>query len=49
MLKRQGKSFKDIVDVLRVYQENVTENAPPEGQPSQVEILQYLMGFLEQA
>jgi len=51
MLSRKGKSLKDIVEVLKVYRANITEEeAVPDGEdasPPQREILGGLINFLE--
>ncbi|KAF7966183.1 hypothetical protein HWV62_39738 [Athelia sp. TMB] len=53
MLKRKSKSLQDIVHTLKVYRDNVDEDtsvatlADSERPPSQTEILQYLIDFLE--
>ena len=49
MLSRKDKSFKDIVKTLQIYHNNVDEDgsARPDGEPSQKEILQHLIAFLD--
>lgn len=53
MLERKSKSLQDIVRTLEVYRDNVEEDtnsytlSDAERPPSQKEILQYLINFLE--
>lgn len=50
MLDRKSKTLKDIVRTLQIYRDNVDEDAgsdDPERPPSQREILQYLIDFLD--
>jgi beta-catenin-like protein 1 len=49
MLRRKSKSLQDIVEVLRVYRDNIDEEETPpeETAPSQREILEGLITFLE--
>lgn len=49
MLRRRDKSLKDIVKTLEVYRDNVDEDpsAKDSDEPSQKEILQHLIDFLD--
>ena len=49
MLSRRDKSLKDVVKTLEVYRDNVDEDdaAREPDQPSQKEILQHLIDFLD--
>lgn len=51
MLERKSKSLQDIVRTLKVYRDNVEEDTNlatlSDAPPSQKEILQYLINFLE--
>lgn len=47
MLSRRDRSLKDIVKTLEVYRDNVDEPEPVSDEPSQKEILQHLINFLE--
>lgn len=53
MLERKSKSLQDIVRTLTVYRDNVDEDtsmaalSDSERPPSQQEILQYLIDFLQ--
>lgn len=49
MLRRRDKSLKEIVKVLQVYRDNVDEDpsAKDSDEPSQKEILQHLIDFLD--
>ena len=49
MLSRRDKSLKDVVKTLEVYRDNVDEDdaAREPDQPSQKDILQHLMDFLD--
>ena len=49
MLSRRDKSLQDVVKTLEVYRDNVDEDdaAREPDQPSQKEILQHLIDFLD--
>ena len=52
MLKRKGKTLQDIVNVLKIFRDNVDDNESEVAQaedasPPQREILTGLIGFLE--
>ena len=49
MCLQEDKSLKDIVKTLQVYRDNVDEETSPKDgdEPSQKEILQYLIDFLD--